>query len=59
MDLCINIAVSLPYPFFIPTINSLPASGLIPRTLLLDHFFWASRFLFLLAALRKVQRVGI
>ena len=27
-----------------PTIDSLPASGLTPRTFRLDHFFWASRF---------------
>ena len=27
-----------------PTIDSLPASGLTPRTLRLEWFFWASRF---------------
>jgi len=48
----IHISLSLPVPAqdqslsqILPAIDSLPASGLTPRTLWLDRFFWASRFL--------------
>jgi len=33
------------------TIDSVPASGLTSQTLLLDRFFWASRFLFFVCSL--------
>ena len=48
-----SLSLSLP-PFsqIFPNIDSLPASGLTPRTLLLDRFFWASQFfLFLVSSL--------
>ena len=37
-------AQDLPLPQIFPSIDSLPASGLTPRTSRLDRFFWASLF---------------
>ena len=37
-------SVYLPLPQIFPTMDSLPASGLTPRTSRLDRFFWASPF---------------
>jgi len=41
----------LPFSQIFPTIDSLPASQLIPQTLRLDCFFWAFPFLFLVSSL--------
>ena len=56
-------AQDLPLPQIFPPIDSLPASGLTPRTSRLDRFFWASPFyvfsffviLFCLASVRQTK----
>jgi len=43
---CYCYCYYLPLSQIFPTIDSLPTSGLTPRTSQLDRFFWASPFLF-------------
>jgi len=45
------LAQNLPLSQIFPTIDSLPALRLTLQTLWLDHFFWASHFLFLVSSL--------